>query len=190
MTVCAAGGMGHAMVDRTRMTTRPRPARHATLTTDVDDVLVVTIDRPGEPVNTLDVRRWSASSRACSARVDDDTLIKGVVLISGKPDSFIAGADIEQFLELKIGGRRGARQPHGPGAARPAREAARARRRRDSRRLSRRRSRGRRSPAAIASAPIIRRRRSRCRKCSSGSFPAWAARSGCRGASDCRRRST
>jgi 3-hydroxyacyl-CoA dehydrogenase/enoyl-CoA hydratase/3-hydroxybutyryl-CoA epimerase len=33
-------------------------------------------------------------------RLNDDTLIKAAVLISGKPDSFIAGADIEQFLEI------------------------------------------------------------------------------------------
>ena len=32
-------------------------------------------------------------------------------MISGKPDSFIAGADIEQFLEFKSAADGGARQP-------------------------------------------------------------------------------
>ncbi len=34
-------------------------------------------------------------------RIDDDLLIRGVVLISGKADGFIAGADIEQFPALR-----------------------------------------------------------------------------------------
>ena len=61
-----------------------------------DDVLVVTIDRPGESVNTLSPA-LVGEFEGLFLRVDQDTLIKGVVLISGKPDSFIAGADIEQF---------------------------------------------------------------------------------------------
>ena len=49
MTVCAAGGMGHAMVDRARMTTPIAQRCRPTLTTDVDDdILVVTIDQPGD----------------------------------------------------------------------------------------------------------------------------------------------
>jgi 3-hydroxyacyl-CoA dehydrogenase/enoyl-CoA hydratase/3-hydroxybutyryl-CoA epimerase len=71
-----------------------------TLTTDVvGDVLVVTIDRPGAPLNTL-TPGLIGEFEGVLLRVDDDTLIKAVVLISGKPDSFIAGADIEQFLEI------------------------------------------------------------------------------------------
>ena len=65
-----------------------------------DDILVVTIDAPGAPVNTLSpalVGEFEDVFR----RVQDDSLIKGVVLISGKPDGFIAGADIEQFPALK-----------------------------------------------------------------------------------------
>jgi 3-hydroxyacyl-CoA dehydrogenase/enoyl-CoA hydratase/3-hydroxybutyryl-CoA epimerase len=61
-----------------------------------DDVLVVTIDRPGESVNTLSPA-LVGEFEGLFLRVDQDTLIKGMVLISGKPDSFIAGADIEQF---------------------------------------------------------------------------------------------
>ena len=65
-----------------------------------DDVLVVTIDRPGEAVNTLSPA-LVGEFEGVFLRVDDDPLIKGVVLISGKPENFIAGADIDQFLEIK-----------------------------------------------------------------------------------------
>jgi 3-hydroxyacyl-CoA dehydrogenase/enoyl-CoA hydratase/3-hydroxybutyryl-CoA epimerase len=71
-----------------------------TLSMEVDDdVLVVTIDRPGEAVNTLSPA-LVGEFEGLFLRVDQDSLIKAVVLISGKPDSFIAGADIDQFLEI------------------------------------------------------------------------------------------
>ena len=65
-----------------------------------DDVLIVTIDRPGEAVNTLSPVLVD-EFETVFLRVDEDTLIKGLVLISGKPEGFIAGADIEQFPSLK-----------------------------------------------------------------------------------------
>ncbi len=71
-----------------------------TLTSDVDNgVLVVTMDAPGEPVNTLSPR-LIGEFESVFARVDADPDVKGVVLISGKPESFIVGADIDQFLEF------------------------------------------------------------------------------------------
>jgi 3-hydroxyacyl-CoA dehydrogenase/enoyl-CoA hydratase/3-hydroxybutyryl-CoA epimerase len=66
----------------------------------IDDVLVVTIDRPGHAVNTLGLDLVGEFETAF-ARVDDDKLIQALVLISGKHDGFIAGADIEQFLEIR-----------------------------------------------------------------------------------------
>jgi 3-hydroxyacyl-CoA dehydrogenase/enoyl-CoA hydratase/3-hydroxybutyryl-CoA epimerase len=66
----------------------------------VDDILVVTIDKPGDAVNTLSPA-LVGEFEGVFLRVDEDTLIKGVVLISGKPDGFIAGADIEQFKDFK-----------------------------------------------------------------------------------------
>ncbi len=82
------------------MTTSTRNAA-STLTTDVvDGTLVVTIDRPGESVNTLSTE-LAGEFAGVFARVDQDTLITALVLISGKPDSFIAGADIDQFPQLR-----------------------------------------------------------------------------------------
>lgn len=72
-----------------------------TLRTEVlDNILIVTIDKPGEPVNTLSPA-LVGEFEGLFLRLDEDKLIKGVVLISGKPDSFIAGADIEQFKEFR-----------------------------------------------------------------------------------------
>ncbi|HEY6830648.1 MAG TPA: fatty acid oxidation complex subunit alpha FadJ [Gemmatimonadaceae bacterium] len=64
------------------------------------DVLVVTIDQPDEPVNTLSTS-LAAEFEQIFIRISGDLLIKGLVLISGKPDVFIAGADIEQFPGLR-----------------------------------------------------------------------------------------
>ena len=71
------------------------------LTTELlDDVLVVTIDRPDQPVNTLGLELVAEFENALR-RVDEDTLIRALILISAKPDVFIAGADIEQFADVR-----------------------------------------------------------------------------------------
>lgn len=71
------------------------------VTTALDEgVLIVTIDRPGEAVNTLGPE-LIAEFESVFQRVNDDPLIIGLVLTSGKPDGFIAGADIEQFTKLR-----------------------------------------------------------------------------------------
>jgi 3-hydroxyacyl-CoA dehydrogenase/enoyl-CoA hydratase/3-hydroxybutyryl-CoA epimerase len=67
------------------------------------NVLVVVMDAPGEAVNTLSPA-LVGEFEGMFLRVDEDPLIQGVVLISGKPDSFIVGADIDQFLEIKSSG--------------------------------------------------------------------------------------
>ena len=65
-----------------------------------DGIAVVTIDLPGEPVN-----KFSAAVIAefdeLMTQIEGNTAVKGVVLISGKPDGFIAGADIDAFLDFK-----------------------------------------------------------------------------------------
>jgi 3-hydroxyacyl-CoA dehydrogenase / enoyl-CoA hydratase / 3-hydroxybutyryl-CoA epimerase len=74
----------------------------AALTTAMREggVAVVTFDLPGESVNKL-TRSVVDEFRALMDRVDSDSTIRAVVLISGKPDLFIAGADIDGFLELR-----------------------------------------------------------------------------------------
>ena len=69
-------------------------------TTTVDDgIALVTFDLPGEPVNKLS-NSVRVEFEALLIRLRDDAEVKGVVLISGKPDTFIAGADIEEFTAL------------------------------------------------------------------------------------------
>jgi 3-hydroxyacyl-CoA dehydrogenase/enoyl-CoA hydratase/3-hydroxybutyryl-CoA epimerase len=65
-----------------------------------DGIAVVTFDIPGEPVNTLSTpvgNEFADLMNSLSAKPE----VKGVVLISGKPDSFIAGAKIEMLQTVK-----------------------------------------------------------------------------------------
>ena len=79
-------------------------AQPPSLSMDVDnDILVVTLDRPEESVNTL-TTSLVGEFEGLFLQVNEDQLIKGVVLISGKPDSFIVGADIDQFLDIRSSG--------------------------------------------------------------------------------------
>jgi 3-hydroxyacyl-CoA dehydrogenase/enoyl-CoA hydratase/3-hydroxybutyryl-CoA epimerase len=64
-----------------------------------DGVAVVTFDLPGEPVNKFS-KAVIAEFVAVFDQVERNTSVVGAVLISGKPDTFIAGADIDQFLEF------------------------------------------------------------------------------------------
>jgi 3-hydroxyacyl-CoA dehydrogenase/enoyl-CoA hydratase/3-hydroxybutyryl-CoA epimerase len=69
-------------------------------TTTVETGLaVVTLDLPGEPVNKLTsalIDEWEALMEGLRG----DAAVRAVVLISGKPDNFIAGVDIEEFTRL------------------------------------------------------------------------------------------
>jgi 3-hydroxyacyl-CoA dehydrogenase/enoyl-CoA hydratase/3-hydroxybutyryl-CoA epimerase len=61
-------------------------------------VALLTFDLPGEPVNKLSPAAIADFERLCFGQLAQDPLIQAVVLLSGKPDTFIAGADIDQFL--------------------------------------------------------------------------------------------
>ncbi len=65
----------------------------------VDGIAVVTVDLPGEPVNKV-----TAGLRADFAELfsllDGDPTVRGVVLASGKADTWLAGADIDEFLTM------------------------------------------------------------------------------------------
>lgn len=66
-------------------------------------IALVTFDLPGEPVNKLStglMDEWEALSDRLAA----DEAVRAVVLLSGKPDTFIAGADIGEFTRLKSQG--------------------------------------------------------------------------------------
>jgi len=60
---------------------------------------VVTVDLPGEPVNKL-TSGLGDEWEALIERLRGDADVRAVVLISGKPDTFIAGADVEELARL------------------------------------------------------------------------------------------
>ncbi len=70
-----------------------------TLTVDAG-IAVITFDLPNEPVNKFSAS-VIAEFESLLARIEADTSIKAAVLISGKPDNFIAGADIDAFLDFE-----------------------------------------------------------------------------------------
>lgn len=63
------------------------------LTMRLDNVGVITVDVPGEKMNTLKAE-FAAQIREVISEARSNPHLVGLVLISGKPDSFIAGADI------------------------------------------------------------------------------------------------
>ncbi len=63
---------------------------------DNDGIAWVTLDVPGETHNVLR-REHLAEADALLDRLERHAGLKGVVLRSGKPDSFVAGADIEML---------------------------------------------------------------------------------------------
>lgn len=75
-----------------------------TLTLDPPEVsprlAVITIDRPGEKVNAIAPAALAAIEEQFAA-LDSTPGLAGVVLISGKPDNFIAGADVDVFATAK-----------------------------------------------------------------------------------------
>jgi 3-hydroxyacyl-CoA dehydrogenase/enoyl-CoA hydratase/3-hydroxybutyryl-CoA epimerase len=86
-------------------TTATRPTevsrKSGAMAIDVEDgVAVITMDLPNEPVNKLN-QAVKDDFIELMRRLDGDASIQAAVLISGKPENFIAGADIEEFLEVR-----------------------------------------------------------------------------------------
>ncbi len=70
------------------------------VTMHVDDgVAVIVYDQPGAPVNTLNTRVGPVFDRLFSM-IENDASITSAVLLSGKTDSWIAGADIDELVNV------------------------------------------------------------------------------------------
>ncbi len=80
------------------MTASATDTRAITLVVE-QGIAVLTFDTPGTPVNTF-TRSAQDELRAAFDQIQRDASIRGAVFISGKRDNFIAGADIEAFLEF------------------------------------------------------------------------------------------
>ena len=65
-----------------------------------DGVAVVTLDLPGSALNVINAAVKDEVNRAFDT-LKTDSRVKAVAFFSGKRDTFIAGADIEEFVRLK-----------------------------------------------------------------------------------------
>ena len=79
--------------------TTQAPARALTIETTPEGIAVMTFDLPDEPVNKFNAAVKDEFDETF-AQLERDAAVRAVVLISGKPDIFIAGADIEEFLAV------------------------------------------------------------------------------------------
>jgi 3-hydroxyacyl-CoA dehydrogenase/enoyl-CoA hydratase/3-hydroxybutyryl-CoA epimerase len=76
------------------------PAKALTLQVRDDGVAVITYDVPGESVNTLK-SSFAEEFEDLISQLEGDSRIRAAVLVSGKPDSFIVGADVEMLKAAK-----------------------------------------------------------------------------------------
>ncbi|HEX6277540.1 MAG TPA: fatty acid oxidation complex subunit alpha FadJ [Polyangiaceae bacterium] len=65
-----------------------------------DGVAVVRIDVPGETMNTLR-DDFAQELEAALEGIEKDSAVKAVVIASGKPDNFVAGADIKMLRAIR-----------------------------------------------------------------------------------------
>lgn len=65
-----------------------------------DGVAHVVLDLPGEPVNKI-TKGVREEMESLFPRLEKDQAVRALVLRSGKPDNFIVGADIDEFLALR-----------------------------------------------------------------------------------------
>ncbi len=99
-TACAAGGLGGRddrgggmmSFENALHEQRAKPSAFQ-LTIRPDNIGVITIDVPGDKVNTLKAE-FVEQVNDVLIRAQQHTALEGLVIVSGKPDSFIAGADI------------------------------------------------------------------------------------------------
>jgi 3-hydroxyacyl-CoA dehydrogenase/enoyl-CoA hydratase/3-hydroxybutyryl-CoA epimerase len=65
-----------------------------------DGVATLLYDVPGEAVNTLR-DTFQQDFEAAFGKLSEDASVKAIVLASGKPDSFVVGADVEMLSRIK-----------------------------------------------------------------------------------------
>ena len=70
------------------------------LAVDTDHILHLTIDRANTPVNSMSAEVFDELSDIID-KINQDPSLVGVIISSAKSSGFIAGADIEQFTQLK-----------------------------------------------------------------------------------------
>ncbi|AKE59353.1 fatty acid oxidation complex subunit alpha FadJ [Citrobacter farmeri] len=71
-----------------------------TLNVRLDNVAVISVDVPGEKMNTLKAE-FASEVRVILKQIRENKAIRGVVIVSAKADNFIAGADINMISRCK-----------------------------------------------------------------------------------------
>jgi len=72
-------------------------SEHLSIRKTDDGVAIVTLDAKDAKVNTINTKLGQEVEAAMN-QLEGDTSVAGVVIMSGKPDSFIVGADIDNML--------------------------------------------------------------------------------------------
>lgn len=70
------------------------------LSVDADGIALLVLDVPGEAQNTLK-STFADEFEGLLTRLESDSSIKAVVLTSGKPDSFLVGADVKMLEKVR-----------------------------------------------------------------------------------------
>ncbi|MDP3912105.1 MAG: fatty acid oxidation complex subunit alpha FadJ [Gemmatimonadales bacterium] len=65
-----------------------------------DGIAVVVLDLQSQPVNVIS-RAVKDELLSCFATLDNDPNVRAIAFFSGKADNFIAGAEIEEFVQLR-----------------------------------------------------------------------------------------
>jgi 3-hydroxyacyl-CoA dehydrogenase/enoyl-CoA hydratase/3-hydroxybutyryl-CoA epimerase len=91
-----------AAIPETESKTQPVEKAQSAFKLDVrdDGIAILTMDVPGESMNTLKAEFGDEVSEILD-QINANKQIKGVVLISGKKDSFVAGADVNMLAACK-----------------------------------------------------------------------------------------
>ena len=89
------------VADRVERRAEGREPRALSLDVTADGIAVLTFDLPDEAVNVLG-SRVKREFVNLFERLSTDPSIRAAVLRSGKPDVWIAGADVEELLELRL----------------------------------------------------------------------------------------
>ena len=72
------------------------------LSIEEDGLGVLTFDRPGEKVNTFSREVFEEFAEVL-LRLAREPRLRGLLIRSGKPDTFIAGADVKEFVAIPAG---------------------------------------------------------------------------------------
>ncbi|MEM7491003.1 MAG: enoyl-CoA hydratase-related protein, partial [Pseudomonadota bacterium] len=71
-----------------------------TLAKDADGVATITWDVKGKSMNVLSLEGWDDLETCLDDALADDA-VKGIVITSGKPDSFAGGMDLNVIAKMK-----------------------------------------------------------------------------------------